>query len=402
MPVFTYSGIAGTGKDVSGEIEAENLEQAEQILRTSRITEIKVKKKPAEIKIPGLGGAGKVPTEVVTGFSRQFATMIDAGLPLVQCLNILGDQAENETFKKVVKKVTADVEAGSTLSEAMAKHPKSFNSLFINMVAAGEIGGILDQVLLRVSTYMEKSEQLKRKIKGAMMYPTVVMIVAIGATATLLVVVVPTFVNMFEQAGAVLPLPTRIVVGLSDFLQKYILYIIAAIVGMISLLKRYYATDNGEKVVDNIKLHMPVLGDLIRKSSVARFSRTLSTLLASGVSILEALDITARTAGNRIIQDALLEARTSIGGGETIAAPLTESGVFPPMVMQMINVGEQTGALDNMLSKIADYYDEEVDAAVDALTSIIEPLIIVYLGVVIGGMVLAMYMPLFSMMDMGG
>ncbi len=402
MPVFTYSGTASTGKEVSGELEAENLEQAEQTLRSSRITEIKVKKKPAEIKIPGFGGSDKVPTEVVTGFSRQFATMIDAGLPLVQCLNILGDQAENETFKKVVKKVTADVEAGSTLSEAMAKHPKSFNSLFINMVAAGEIGGILDQVLLRVSTYMEKSEQLKRKIKGAMMYPTVVMIVAIGATATLLVVVVPTFVNMFEQAGAVLPLPTRIVVGLSDFLQKYLLYIIAAIVGMISLLKRYYATDNGEKVVDNIKLHMPVLGDLIRKSSVARFSRTLSTLLASGVSILEALDITARTAGNRIIQDALLEARTSIGGGETIAAPLTESGVFPPMVMQMVNVGEQTGALDVMLSKIADYYDEEVDAAVDALTSVIEPLIIVYLGVVIGGMVLAMYMPLFSMMDMGG
>ena len=402
MPVFTYSGTASTGKDVSGELEAENLEQAEQILRSSRITEIKVKKKPAEIKIPGFGGAGKVPTEVVTGFSRQFATMIDAGLPLVQCLNILGDQAENEVFKKVVKKVTADVEAGSTLSEAMAKHPKSFNSLFINMVAAGEIGGILDQVLLRVSTYMEKSEQLKRKIKGAMMYPTVVMIVAIGATATLLVVVVPTFVNMFEQAGAVLPLPTRIVVGLSEFLQKYLLYIIAAIVGMISLFKRYYATDNGEKVVDNIKLHMPVLGDLIRKSSVARFSRTLSTLLASGVSILEALDITARTAGNRVIQDALLEARTSIGGGETITAPLTEAEVFPPMVMQMVNVGEQTGALDNMLGKIADYYDEEVDAAVDALTSIIEPLIIVYLGVVIGGMVLAMYMPLFSMMDMGG
>ncbi|MCK4772972.1 MAG: type II secretion system F family protein [Candidatus Latescibacteria bacterium] len=402
MPVFTYSGTASTGKDVSGELEAENLEQAEQILRSGRITEVKVKKKPAEIKIPGFGGAGKVPTEVVTGFSRQFATMIDAGLPLVQCLNILGDQAENEVFKKVVKKVTADVEAGSTLSEAMAKHPKSFNSLFINMVAAGEIGGILDQVLLRVSTYMEKAEQLKRKIKGAMMYPTVVMIVAIGATATLLVVVVPTFVNMFEQAGAVLPLPTRIVVGLSEFLQKYLLYIIAAIVGAISLFKRYYATDNGEKVVDNIKLHMPVLGDLIRKSSVARFARTLSTLLASGVSILEALDITARTAGNRVIQDALLEARTSIGGGETIAAPLTEAEVFPPMVMQMVNVGEQTGALDNMLGKIADYYDEEVDAAVDALTSIIEPLIIVYLGVVIGGMVLAMYMPLFSMMDMGG
>ncbi len=402
MPVFTYSGTASTGKDVSGELEAENLEQAEQILRSGRITEVKVKKKPAEIKIPGFGGSDKVPTEVVTGFSRQFATMIDAGLPLVQCLNILGDQAENETFKKVVKKVTADVEAGSTLSEAMAKHPKSFNSLFINMVAAGEIGGILDQVLLRVSTYMEKAEQLKRKIKGAMMYPTVVMIVAIGATATLLVVVVPTFVNMFEQAGAVLPLPTRIVVGLSEFLQKYLLYIIAAIVGAISLFKRYYATDNGEKVVDNIKLHMPVLGDLIRKSSVARFARTLSTLLASGVSILEALDITARTAGNRVIQDALLEARTSIGGGETIAAPLTEAEVFPPMVMQMVNVGEQTGALDNMLGKIADYYDEEVDAAVDALTSIIEPLIIVYLGVVIGGMVLAMYMPLFSMMDMGG
>jgi len=399
MPVFTYKGLAGTGKEVSGEVEAENLEQAQQIVQARKITEAVVKKKPLELKIPGLGSSGKVSIEVVTGFSRQFATMIDAGLPLVQCLNILRNQAEDETFQKTLQQVTGDVEAGSTLSEALAKHPKVFNSLFINMVAAGEIGGILDDVLLRVSTYMEKSAALKRKIKGAMMYPTVVMTVALGATATLMIVVVPTFVQMFEQSGVTLPLPTRIVVGISDFLQFFILYIVIAMAAAVYTFKRYYATDNGEKVVDNFKLHMPMLGDLIRKSSVARFSRTLSTLLASGVSILEALDITARTSGNRVIQDALLEARTSIGGGETITAPLTESGVFPPMVMQMVNVGEQTGELDNMLGKIAEYYEEEVDAAVDSLTSIIEPVIIVYLGVVIGGMVLAMYMPLFGMME---
>ena len=399
MPVFTYKGVIGAGKEVSGEIEADNLDQAQQIVRARKITEATIKKKPTELKIPGLGSSGKVPADVITGFSRQFATMIDAGLPLVQCLNILSTQAEDETFKKTLKQITGDVEAGSTLSEALAKHPKIFNSLFVNMVAAGEIGGILDDVLLRVSSYMEKAAALKRKIKGAMMYPTVVMTVALGATATLMIVVVPTFVQMFEQSGVELPLPTRIVVGISDFLQSNLLYIAVAIGAAIFFFKRYYATDNGEKVVDNIKLHMPLLGDLIRKSSVARFSRTLSTLLASGVSILEALDITARTAGNRVIEDALQEARTSIGGGDTITAPLSKAEVFPPMVMQMVNVGEQTGELDKMLGKIAEYYEEEVDAAVDSLTSIIEPIIIVYLGVVIGGMVLAMYMPLFGMME---
>ncbi len=398
MPVFTYKGTSGAGKDVSGNVEADNLVQAEQILRSRRITDVRVKKKAAEIRIPGFGG-GRVPANAITGFSRQFATMIDAGLPLVQCLKILAAQVENDTFKTILKHGTADVEAGSTLSEALAKHPKVFTSLFVNMVAAGEVGGILDDVLLRLATYMEKADALKRKIKGAMMYPAVVMTVAIGATATLMIVVVPTFIKMFDQSGVDLPLPTQIVVALSHFLTSYILFIIAGTVIAIVMFKRYYASDNGERVVDNFKLHMPIIGDLIRKSSVARFSRTLSTLLGSGVSILEALDITARTAGNRIIQDALFVARTSIGGGETIASPLEESGVFPPMVMQMVNVGEQTGELDKMLGKIADYYEEEVDAAVESLTSVIEPIIIVYLGVVIGGMVLAMYMPLFNMME---
>ena len=401
MPVFTYKGTSGAGRDVSGDVEADNLVQAEQILRSRRVTDIRVKKKAAEIRIPGFGG-GRVPGDAITGFSRQFATMIDAGLPLVQCLNILAAQVESDAFKTILKHVTADVEAGSTLSEAMAKHPKVFTSLFVNMVAAGEVGGILDDVLLRLATYMEKADALKRKIKGAMMYPAVVMTVAIGATATLMIVVVPTFVKMFDQSGVDLPLPTQIVVALSNFLVDYILFIIAGTVIALVMFKRYYASDNGERVVDNFKLHMPVIGDLIRKSSVARFSRTLSTLLGSGVSILEALDITARTAGNRIIQDALFVARTSIGGGETIAAPLEESGVFPPMVMQMVNVGEQTGELDKMLGKIADYYEEEVDASVESLTSVIEPIIIVYLGVVIGGMVLAMYLPLFSMMETFG
>jgi type IV pilus assembly protein PilC len=398
MAVFTYKGTSAGGKKVNGEVEAESQEQAEQIVRARRIGEAQVKKKAAEFKIPGFGGPKKVPASDITLFSRQFATMIDAGLPLVQCLNILGTQLENENFQGIIKQITGDVESGSTLSEAMAKHSQVFNSLFINMVAAGEVGGILDEVLLRVSTYMEKSDALKRKIKGAMMYPMVVMTVAIGATATLLIVVIPGFVTMFKSSGVPLPLPTKVVVGLSEFLQKYILVIIGVCVGAWFLFKRYYATDQGEKTIDNFKLHMPMLGDLVRKSSVARFSRTLGTLLRSGVSILEALEITARTAGNRILQDALMKARSSIGGGETITAPLAEAGVFPPMVVQMVNVGEQTGELDRMLEKIADYYEEEVDAAVDSLTSIIEPIIIVYLGVVIGGMVLAMYLPLFDMM----
>lgn len=398
MAVFTYKGTSAGGKAVSGEIEAENLDQAQQIVRARRIGDAQVKKKAAELRIPGFGGPKKVPAADITLFSRQFATMIDAGLPLVQCLNILGTQLENENFRGIIKQITGDVESGSTLSEAMAKHSHAFNSLFVNMVAAGEVGGILDEVLLRVSSYMEKSDQLKRKIKGAMMYPVVVMTVAIGATATLLIVVIPNFVTMFQSSGVPLPLPTKVVVGMSEFLQKYILVIIAVCTGLWFLFKRYYATDQGEKTIDQFKLNMPMLGDLVRKSSVARFSRTLGTLLRSGVSILEALDITARTAGNRILQDALLKARSSIGGGETITAPLAEAGVFPPMVIQMVNVGEQTGELDRMLEKVADYYEEEVDAAVDSLTSIIEPVIIVYLGVVIGGMVLAMYLPLFDMM----
>jgi len=402
VAIFTYTGKGSGGREVAGELEAESLEQAEQILRTRKVGEIKVKKKPAELKLPGLGGAKKVGAGEVTQFSRQFATMIDAGLPLVQCQQILQDQAENPTMSTALKKITSDVEAGSTLSEAMAKHDKIFNSLFINMVAAGEVGGILDEVLLRVSTYMEKADALKRKVKGAMMYPIVVFTVAMGASAVLLVVVVPTFVGMFEGSGVPLPMPTKVVIALSDFLKNNILYMgLGGFIGF-QLFKRYYATDKGEQVVDNLKMKLPILGDLTRKGAVARFCRTLSTLLASGVSILEALEITARTAGNRIVEDALMEARASIGGGETITAPLEESGVFPPMVMQMVNVGEQTGELDNMLEKIADYYDEEVDAAVDALTSIIEPIIIVYLGVVVGGMVMAMYLPMFDMMKVVG
>ena len=402
MPVFTYKGMSSSGKEVTGEFEADSLDQARQVVAARRITRAEIKKKPGELKIPFLGGDKKVPTADVTRFARLFATMIDAGLPLVQCLSILHGQMENETFRKGLKTVTTDVESGSTLSEAMTKQKNIFNSLFINMVAAGEVGGILDDVLLRVSTYMEKADALRRKIKGAMMYPAVVMTVAIGATSTLLIVVIPNFVTMFEQSGVPLPLPTKIVVGMSEFLQSYILVIIAVSIGLVVLYRRYYATDQGERVIDNFKLNMPMLGDLIRKSSIARFSRTLGTLLRSGVSILEALDITARTAGNRIIQDALLAARSSIGGGETITAPLAASEIFPQMVIQMVNVGEQTGELDKMLEKVADYYEEEVDAAVDALTSIIEPVIIVYLGVVIGGMVLAMYMPLFDMMKVVG
>jgi type IV pilus assembly protein PilC len=340
-----------------------------------------------------------VETRDIVIFTRQFATMINSGLPLVQSLDILAKQSENKSLKKCVEEVLYDVEAGNTLADAMKRHPKIFPDLYTNMVAAGEAGGILDTILLRLATFLEKADALRRKIKGAMIYPGVIFSVAGGAVSVLLIFVIPTFQTMFESAGVPLPLPTRIVIGMSSFLGNFWWALIVGMVAFVVLFRAYYKTKNGELVIDKISLHLPIFGNMLRKTAVARFTRTLGTLVASGVSILDGLEITARTAGNRVIHDAIMLSRASIAGGETISEPLKRSGVFPPMVVQMINVGEQTGGLDEMLSKIADFYDEEVDAAVEALLAAMEPIMIVVLGVVVGGMIVAMYLPIFDMIN---
>jgi type IV pilus assembly protein PilC len=325
--------------------------------------------------------------------------MINAGLPLVQSLTILAQQTENSVLKEVTKQVVYDVESGNTLADAMRKHPKAFSDLYVNMVAAGEAGGILDTILLRLATFLEKNDALVRKVKGAMIYPGVIMSVAVAAIAVLLIFVIPTFQSMFASVNMELPLPTRIVIGASGLLTHW-WWAIAGVIGLAVFgLRQYYATADGRKRIDMMMLNAPVLGDVLRKSAVSRFTRTLGTLISSGVSILDGLEITAKTAGNRVIHDAVMASRQSIAGGETIAGPLDKSGVFPPMVISMVAVGEQTGGLDEMLAKIADFYDEEVDVAVSALLALMEPIMIVVLGVVVGGMVVAMYLPIFDMVN---
>jgi type IV pilus assembly protein PilC len=328
--------------------------------------------------------------------------MINAGLPLVQALDILANQSENPALKEVTRQVMFDVESGNTVADALRKHPKAFSDLYVNMVSAGEAGGILDTILMRLAVFMEKNDALVRKVKGAMIYPGVIISVAAIAITVLLVFVIPTFENMFNSAGIELPLPTRIVIGLSRGLKSYWYMLIGAAIAAFVSIKRYYATPGGKLNIDRMMLKMPVLGDVLRKSAVSRFTRTLGTLISSGVSILDGLEITAKTSGNRVIQDAIMESRASIAGGETIAAPLKKSAVFPPMVISMIAVGEQTGGLDEMLTKIADFYDEEVDAAVSGLLALMEPVMIVFLGVVVGGMVVAMYLPIFDMVNAAG
>jgi type IV pilus assembly protein PilC len=317
----------------------------------------------------------------------------------VQALDILSKQSENPVLQAVTRQVVFDVESGHTVADALAKHPNAFTELYVNMVAAGEAGGILDTILMRLATFMEKNDALVRKVKGAMVYPGVIMGVAGAAISILLLFVIPTFQSMFESVGLALPLPTRIVIGLSEFLQGYWWAVIIAVVVLVQSVRKYYSTSNGQLVIDRMLLKAPVLGDVLRKSAVSRFTRTLGTLISSGVSILDGLEITAKTAGNRVISDAIMASRASIAGGDTISAPLAKSGVFPPMVISMIAVGEQTGGLDEMLSKIADFYDEEVDAAVGGLLSLMEPMMIVFLGVVVGGMVVAMYLPIFDMIN---
>jgi type IV pilus assembly protein PilC len=396
MPTFAYSARSTNGELMSGEIDLPSRDEVVGYLVRQRLRPVSVNAKARDINIQF--GTGIKTREVVI-FTRQFATMINSGLPLVQSLTILAEQTENKNFQKVITQVLNDIQAGQTLADSMKKHPKVFTELYVNMVAAGEAGGILDVILMRLATFLEKNDALVRKIKGAMTYPAVILAVVIIATTILLWKVVPVFATIFSSSGLELPGPTRVVLAISEFLQSYIFFMVLGVVGLVFAIRRYYKTDNGQLVIDRMLLRMPVLGGLLRKSAVSRFTRTLGTLISSGVSILEGLQITARTSGNRVIHDAVMQSRASIAGGATISEPLKASGVFPPMVVQMINVGEQTGGLDDMLSKIADFYDDEVDAAVTALTSILEPIMIVVMGIVIGGMVVAMYLPMFDMIN---
>src|SRR5436190_2358887 len=404
MPNFAYSGRTRAGQTVSGDRAADTMDAAVAALRREQIqvTRITPSTATAEaaVKKPKAGTFGKkVAAKNLAVFTRQFSVMIDAGLPLVQCLDILGTQEDDKNFAAVILQTRTDVESGASLADAMRKHPKTFDPLFTNMIAAGEAGGILDTILKRLATYIEKAVKLKGQVKSAMIYPVAVIIIASVVVGVILWKVIPTFAAMFAGLGAQLPLPTRVVIALSNGLVRFGPFLIIGIGAAGWAFQQYYATQNGRRVVDAITLKLPILGDLMRKIAVARFCRTLSTLLASGVSILEALDITAKTAGNAIIEDAIQSTRKSIERGETIAQPLRDTAVFPSMVVQMISVGEATGALDTMLGKIADFYEEEVDVAVAGLLTLMEPLMIALLGGIVGGIVIAMYMPIFSLIS---
>ncbi len=397
MPTFEYTAKSvQSGQLVKGTLDVPSRDDVIAHILKNRMTLVSVREAPRSLNLSFGGG---VTTRDVVIFTRQFSTMINAGLPLVQSLNILAQQTENKKLAEITKAVVYDVEAGNTLADALAKHPKGFTDLYTNMVAAGEAGGILDTILMRLATFLEKNDAIVRKVKGAMVYPAVIISVAVLAIAILLIFVIPTFRDMFASVNMQLPLPTRAVIGLSDLLVNWWFAIIGGVVLVVLAIRQYYATSGGRKAIDGMMLNAPVLGDLLRKSAVSRFTRTLGTLISSGVSILDGLEITAKTAGNRVIHDAVMSSRQSIAGGETISAPLQASGVFPPMVISMISVGEQTGGLDEMLSKIADFYDEEVDVAVSALLSLMEPIMIVILGVIVGGMVIAMYLPIFDMVN---
>lgn len=401
MTMFRWQGIGPRGETLQGEMEAATPAAVIARLRAQRIRPLphRIREKGRglnrEIKIPGLGETVK-PKDVVV-FTRQLATMIDAGLPIVQALDILVQQTPNKLFAKTIARVKQEVEGGETFAASLSKHPKIFDDLYTNMVSAGEIGGILDTILTRLAGYMEKAVKLKSKIKGAMIYPASIVTVAVGVTAILLIYVIPVFGEMFSSFGKALPLPTQIAINLSYATIAYIKHIIAAVIGMGFGLRTFYRTEKGRLAIDGLLLKLPIFGDIFRKAAVARFTRTLSTLISSGVPLLDALLITGKTAGNKVVEKAVLASRQAISEGKTLTEPLVTSGVFPPMVCQMINVGETTGALDSMLSKIADFYDDEVDTAVSNLTALMEPLVIVFLGVVIGGLVVSMYLPIFQL-----
>jgi type IV pilus assembly protein PilC len=397
MPAFVWKGKTRDGKSVSGEKVGDNKEAVMALLRREQILVASVKEKGKEFALPKLGGG--VPAKDLAVFTRQFSVMIDAGLPLVQCLEILATQQENKTFAKILQQTRMDVEGGASLADAMRKHPKAFDELFVNMIAAGEAGGILDTILKRLATYIEKAVKLKSQVKGAMIYPIAVISIAGIVVAVILWKVIPTFAAMFEGLGAQLPLPTRIVITASNWFVRLLPFLVLIAVGGGFMLRRYYATYGGRRTIDRMVLKLPILGLIMQKIAVARFCRTLATLISSGVPILDGLEITARTAGNAIVEDAIMAVRKAVESGMTLAQPLKESGVFPPMVVQMIGVGEQTGALDAMLSKIADFYEEEVDQAVANLLTLLEPVMIMFLGVTVGGIVISMYLPLFDLIS---
>jgi type IV pilus assembly protein PilC len=402
MPTFAYSGRTRTGQVVSGERVADTMDAAVAALRREQIQVTRIdpaKAAAAAAKGKAPKGGKSVPAKNLAIFTRQFSVMIDAGLPLVQCLDILGKQEPHKGFSAVILKVREDVESGAALADAMKKHPKTFDGLYSNMIAAGEAGGILDTILKRLAVYIEKAVKLKGEVKSAMIYPIAVMVIAALVVGAILWKVIPTFAQMFAGLGAQLPLPTRVVIAASNYVVSYGVFILLGLGAVGYAIKQYYGTNNGRHTIDALLLKAPILGDILRKVAVARFCRTLSTLLSSGVPILDGLDITARTSGNAIIEDAILKTRTGIERGETISGPLRETNVFPSMVVQMINVGETTGALDAMLSKIADFYEEEVDTAVAGLLTLMEPVMIAFLGVIVGGIVIAMYMPIFDMIS---
>jgi type IV pilus assembly protein PilC len=399
MPKFNWEARTKTGGTQKGVMEAASVDVVEAQLKRYGFGNITIKSESKGIgfKLPSFGGGGKIETKDLVVFTRQFATMIDSGLPLVQCLDILSSQQESKAFKEILVKVKESVESGSTFADALAKHPKAFDQLFVNLIAAGEIGGILDTILNRLAAYIEKSMKLKKQIKGAMVYPITIMSIAVVVVGVILVFVIPTFAKMFVEFGGELPAPTKFVIALSNFLVKYIFVIIGACYATVWGVKKYYATPGGQKNIDRMALNAPIAGPLIRKVAVAKFTRTLGTMVSSGVPIMDGLEIVAKTAGNKIVEEAIYGVRQAISEGKTMAEPLAACGVFPPMVVQMISVGEATGAMDTMLNKIADFYDDEVDDAVGAMTSMMEPLLMVFLGTTVGGLVVAMYLPIFKL-----
>ena len=399
MPKFNWEARTRTGGTQKGVIEAATVDVVEAQLKRYGFSNIAIKAESKGIgfKLPSFGGGKKIDEKDLVVFTRQFSTMIDSGLPLVQCLEILASQQENKVFQEILYKVKESVESGSTFADALGKHPRAFDQLFVNLVAAGEVGGILDTILTRLAAYIEKSMKLKKQIKGAMVYPITIMSIAVVVVGVILVFVIPTFAKMFVEFGGELPAPTRFVIALSNFLVKYIVVIIGGFYATVWAIKKYYATPAGQKVIDRMALKAPIVGPLIRKVSVAKFTRTLGTMVSSGVPIMDGLEIVAKTAGNKIVEEAIYSVRQAISEGKTMAEPLAACGVFPPMVVQMISVGEATGAMDAMLNKIADFYDDEVDDAVGAMTAMMEPLLMVFLGTAVGGLVVAMYLPIFKL-----
>jgi type IV pilus assembly protein PilC len=403
MPTFAYAGRTRAGQTVSGERTADTMDAAVAALRREQILVTRITPQQAKAEAKAKAKTGKTGKRVsaknLAVFTRQFSVMIDAGLPLVQCLDILGTQEEDKNFAAVILQTRSDVESGASLADAMRKQPKTFDPLFTNMIAAGEAGGILDTILKRLATYIEKAVKLEGQVKSAMIYPVAVIVIAGAVVGLILWRVIPTFAAMFAGLGAELPLPTQIVIAMSNNLVKYFPFLFVGAGAAGYAFRNYYGTAGGRRVVDRVVLSMPILGNIMRKIAVARFCRTLATLISSGVPILDGLEITAKTSGNAIVEDAIVLTRKSIERGETISAPLKETNVFPPMVTQMISVGEATGALDTMLAKIADFYEEEVDTAVAGLLTLLEPIMIAILGVVVGGIVIAMYMPIFDMIS---